>query len=560
MASASSALVHMTGMAHAPPPRSGPRRTSELGASTSLMGAALQSRSSSRRRLRTSIRSEDINTDTLIRQKPAVALWKHRLSGKALKLLRQPAELEDLRYEDEPAAAGGRALEEPLLHPFDDIAIGARWREVQGCDDWAGLLDPIDPAVRGEAIRYGEFAQAAYDAFDSSSHSKYCGSCKYSRRNLLEKTRLANRGYEVTHYIHSTATERLLKLYRRPLVEDGERWSKDSNWIGFVAVSTSPREIARLGRRDIVVVWRGTVTGTEWMEHYQNAVVPKGLDPDGSESDPASQVRVEDTFVEMYATKNGRSRYNRTSAREQVTAAVRELVARYAHEPEELSITVTGHSQGGALATLNAYDLAASGINRRDSSRQDLVPITVYSFASPRVGNNAFRDRVTELGVKVLRVANVNDLVPYVPGVIFNEQLEFLHPRHFAPGASMWLDLVHDFLDLLPMVYTHVGVDLLLDDGASPFLKKGPLDRLNVHNLEVYLHLLDGFVASGAPFTPSGRRDKALVNKSSSFLDPRYNIPAFWWQEKNKGLVKTAEGRWVCPERELEDIPRAMGT
>ncbi|KAG6541562.1 hypothetical protein Mapa_017084 [Marchantia paleacea] len=209
-----------------------------------------------------------------------------------------------------------------------------------------------------------------------------------------------------------------------------------------------------------------------------------------------------------------------------------------------------------------AYDLAASGVNRWCAERKEdgpgeVVPITVYSFASPRVGNNAFRDRVAELGVKVLRVVNVNDLVPYVPGVIFNEKLEFLHPRHFAPGANMWLTLVHDFLDWLPMIYTHVGVDLVVDDRDSPFLKKGPLDRLNVHNLELYLHLLDGFVAKGVPFTPSGRRDKALVNKSSSFLDPRYNIPAFWWQEKNKGLVKTAEGRWVSPERELEDIPRA---
>ena len=33
------------------------------------------------------------------------------------------------------------------------------WREVHGQDDWVGLLDPMDPILRSELIRYGEMAQ-----------------------------------------------------------------------------------------------------------------------------------------------------------------------------------------------------------------------------------------------------------------------------------------------------------------------------------------------------------------------------------------------------------------
>lgn len=40
------------------------------------------------------------------------------------------------------------------------------WRKIQGEDDWAGLMDPMDPVLRSELIRYGEMAQACYDAFD----------------------------------------------------------------------------------------------------------------------------------------------------------------------------------------------------------------------------------------------------------------------------------------------------------------------------------------------------------------------------------------------------------
>ena len=55
--------------------------------------------------------------------------------------------------------------------------------------------------------------------------------------------------------------------------------------------------------------------------------------------------------------------------------------------------------QGGALATVNSFDLVAQGLNKRPDNT--LVPVTAYTFASPRVGNQTFVDKAAELGLKV---------------------------------------------------------------------------------------------------------------------------------------------------------------
>ena len=72
-------------------------------------------------------------------------------------------------------------------------------------------------------------------------------------------------------------------------------------------------------------------------------------------------------------------------------------------------IKVTGHSLGGALAKLIAYFLHDAGFNVQD----------VTTFASPRVGNAAWRDDYNaRLGDNTLRVVACGDLVPLVPGIL----------------------------------------------------------------------------------------------------------------------------------------------
>lgn len=75
------------------------------------------------------------------------------------------------------------------------------WRDIQGRNDWEGLLDPMNSHLRREVIRYGEFAQSCYDSFDFDPHSRYCGSCKYPRAEFFEKMDMSHYGYDICRYV-----------------------------------------------------------------------------------------------------------------------------------------------------------------------------------------------------------------------------------------------------------------------------------------------------------------------------------------------------------------------
>lgn len=402
----------------------------------------------------------------------------------------------------------------PTTSPKENIS--EKWRELHGSGDWEGLLDPLHPWLRREIVKYGEFAQATYDAFDFDSYSEYYGSCMYNRRKLFEKLGLTGSGYTVTKYIYAMSQIDLPQWLEKSSLVDS--WSKDSNWIGFVAVSDD-RESERIGRRDIVVAWRGTVSASEWYDNMQRKL----------ESIGQGDSKVEHGFLSIYTSKCCTTRYNKSSASEQVMTHVKELLDHYKKKGEPVSLTITGHSLGGALGLLNAYEAAKNFPG---------LPISVISFASPRVGNIAFRDELYQMGVKTLRLTLKQDVVPRMPGIMFNESLQRFD----------------DITGTLEWVYTHVGVEFKLDVRSSRYLKKG-LNLIGFHMLETYLHLVDGYHNSDSGFRADAKRDVALVNKDCDMLVDELRIPPNWYQLANKGLVQNHHGRWVKPQREPEDIP-----
>ncbi|KAL8092617.1 hypothetical protein AgCh_034761 [Apium graveolens] len=350
----------------------------------------------------------------------------------------------------------------------DERKLSDCWREIHGEDDWVGLLDPMDPLLRTELIRYGEMAQACYDGFDFDPFSKYCGSCRFNRHNFFQGLNIPDQGYDVSRYLYATSNINLPNFFKKsrwPKV-----WSKNANWIGYVAVSNDGLS-KRLGRRDITVAWRGTVTRLEWIADLMDY-----LRPISSENIPCpdSDVKVESGFLDLYTDKDENCKFCKYSAREQILAEIKRLTEMYSNE--EMSITITGHSLGSALALLSAYDIVETGINVMADTRA--IPVSVFSFSGPRVGNVGFKERVELLGVKVLRVVNVHDMVPKAPGMIFNEA---------SPAMLM------KFVKGSPWSYSHVGVELALDHNNSPFLKRNA-DMVCAHNLEAHLHLLDGLV------------------------------------------------------------------
>ncbi|KAI5671018.1 hypothetical protein M9H77_11382 [Catharanthus roseus] len=414
----------------------------------------------------------------------------------------------------------------PILSPKENIS--KKWREIHGFNnnEWEdnGFLDPLHPWLRREIIKYGEFAQATYDAFDFDSFSEYCGSCRYNCNKILGMLGLGNSGYKVTNYIYAMSQMELPRWIERSMhLVDHDTWSKDSNWMGFVAVSDND-ESTRIGRRDIVVAWRGTVSAFEWYEDFQRKLKPIG--GEGRDS------KVEHGFLSIYTSKSDSTRYNKSSASEQVMKEVKRLVHFYKEKlGEEVSLTITGHSLGGALALLNAYEVAQNFQG---------LPISVISFGAPRVGNNAFKEELFLLEVKVLRVTVKQDLVPRMPGIVFNEST-LKRFDDITAGTLEW-------------VYTHVGAELKLDIRSSPYLKRG-FNLLGFHMLETYLHLVDGFLSTKSTFRLDAKRDVALVNKTCDMLIDELKIPHFWYQQANKGLVCNAYGRWVRPKRDQQDIP-----
>jgi predicted lipase len=104
------------------------------------------------------------------------------------------------------------------------------------------------------------------------------------------------------------------------------------------------------------------------------------------------------------------------------------------------TIWVTGHSLGGALAVLGAYDIFKN---------VNLGPVPqLYTFAGPRAGAPDFAKTFNAAIPECNRVVNFMDVVPQVP---------------------------------LPPLYEHVGTETLVHGGFRP------LDVTYAHHLTTYL-------------------------------------------------------------------------
>ncbi|XP_010529190.1 PREDICTED: phospholipase A1-IIgamma-like [Tarenaya hassleriana] len=393
--------------------------------------------------------------------------------------------------------------------------LGKRWRDLSGRNHWKDALEPLDLELRQYIIHYGEMAQATYDTFNANTKSKYAGSSIYSRQDFFSKVGLEKGHpyckYQVTKFLYSTSQISVPDSFLVfPVSREG--WTKESNWIGYVAVATDQGKQV-LGRRDIVVAWRGTIQTLEWINDFDfgtiNAKKIFGDNGDG--------VGVHQGWYSIYTSEDERSPFNKASARDQVLREIRRLVEKY--KDEEISITICGHSLGAALSTLSAADIVANGYNRPKNLPDKSCPVTVFAFASPRVGDSDFKRLFSGLDdLRALRIRNLPDVVPIYP----------------------------------PIGYSEVGEELVMDTRKSPYLKS-PGNPTLFHTMEVYLHGIAGTRGTKSDFKLEIERDIALVNKPIDGLKDEFMVPGSWRALKNKGMAQQNDGSWKLMDHETDD-------
>lgn len=105
-----------------------------------------------------------------------------------------------------------------------------------------------------------------------------------------------------------------------------------------------------------------------------------------------------------------------------------------------LEIYITGHSLGGGLATLYGYEL----------SNKTNKMINVVSFASPKVGNWAFKKSFDEKeNLKLTRVVNTRDPIPLFPLINYyhsGDKLNLNSPDYFYSFSSHYAKTYKTFL------------------------------------------------------------------------------------------------------------------
>lgn len=183
----------------------------------------------------------------------------------------------------------------------------------------------------------------------------------------------------------------------------------------------------------VTIIFRGSAERNDWAQNkkvgLKKLTTPEWLKENGMRD----SIWVHNGFHSYLFNKNERGVTKYDEIMEDLTPLIEQ-------HPDH-SVFVTGHSLGGALATLVAFQIAAS------KTVLATEPVTLITIASPYVGDLSFREafHILEKHDRImhLRITNKNDIVPTIPPYAFRG----------------WFDLGF---------YKHVGINLRLVDDETP--------------------------------------------------------------------------------------------
>lgn len=199
---------------------------------------------------------------------------------------------------------------------------------------------------------------------------------------------------------------------------------------------------------DVVIAIRGTEGMQEWIHDAQFLPEPCPV--------MAAAGNTEDGFTDMYRSM----RTGLDAASPTVTQALPKI--QFARAVS--SVTIAGHSLGGALATLLALDVSVN---------TNFNP-AVYTYASPRTGDLQFVALYNHAVPNTVRIANRVDLVPKLPlpplyehvlGLYDLSSVTLIPPRVLIKPDLACLHILDSYLYLLSL---QAGGNLALKPQCAP--------------------------------------------------------------------------------------------
>lgn len=205
-------------------------------------------------------------------------------------------------------------------------------------------------------------------------------------------------------------------------------------------------------KKRVTVAFRGSVTSTDFQKDAMISLHQQPNPVSDIDSDQSKEIGVHHGFYDylLRPRKNGTSKY------EEIIGRVEALFLE--HERHRMyKLYVTGHSLGGALATVFSLYAAAYAGSRKGKIPS---PVSCMSVASPRVGDRAFQAafcRLEELGhLRHLRIANDRDPVTLMPSATGKQVWARLSPVSYL--AFKLIDNKFEEKEN----FCHTGVKLLL--------------------------------------------------------------------------------------------------